>query len=128
MSVDERLPSTRTTGPTHAALLPCPSCQFPDRSARMVSWDLADIDAPQTGLRPVAACRHLTTAGSGWSALGPGTGKKPWPSPAAVKAHHELRMPYEKRRLRPAAQSKDDRIHVKARAGSASGPTLPLRS
>ena len=41
-------------------------------------------------LRPVAASRHLTSAGRGWSALGPGTGKQSWPSPDGGRGNKRM--------------------------------------
>jgi hypothetical protein len=48
-----------------------------------------EIASVGLGLRPVAAYRHLTTAGTGWSAFGPRTGKPRKPSPGGGRGTHQ---------------------------------------
>ena len=66
---------------------------------------------PQPGLRPVAASRHLTTAGRGWSALGPAPGLQSWPSPDGGRGNNQLRLTYEQpRRHRPDSCLRTNRV------------------
>jgi hypothetical protein len=58
------------------------------------SWPLRPGDA--------ALWRHLTSAGRGWSALGPAPGLQSWPSPDGGRGNNQLRLTYEQpRRHRP---------------------------
>ena len=51
------------------------------------------IDKALNGATSCCRLRHLTTVGTGWSALGPAPGKERWPSPGGGRG--SWRMTYE---------------------------------
>ncbi len=73
-----QLPARRPTSPT----VPRPRGTVAD----------AHRQALKPGLRPVAASRHLTPAGRGWSTFGPRTGKQRWPSPDGAPGNNRMKL------------------------------------